>query len=1797
LVLGSNQPAASDGIAKSAASGAAGGVVQVSSVTTNLTATPKVSTTVHAGAKLTAIRNIDVQAKAMGDVSAIAEGDGGGVVAVGVSNSTVTLKPESVLTIHATAVLKATGNEAGTTTGSITVLSTTSADAYAKGRGVSGGLVAVADATVTTTVSHVSTLEIGDSAQLTTNGILLVESRSDTEADAISNLTAGGGVAVATNTTTLNLGSAGTPATTTTAIGTNALLQGATVTIGARVTKLDLNVDADEEADGLGSGATAEALMTIHDKTEVSLAAGASVTGDTVTIHSNHENISLVSTATATAYAVIGIPNAEAKVDYNSTARIVAAAGAMVSGRVVNVNTTQQIDKLERNSTEYAWHTGGSSGGETSGAYNATREISWNGNVVLLSGPDPELVVDGSGVIVKAIGVTVGGLGQGQTVAAGPVSVDSIINNTAFSTGTITNTTGAGTSPIVVSTSSTAGLTDGRVVTITGASNPNANGTFVIANVIANTSFTLVGTTGAGSAGSGGTWLTGGAVTFTADTVTGTGGKISAATAYRSVDIRNSLNRDLVINGINVVTPSATPTIFINATNWQTFAFTVGSDVSPTEITIDSQGATSDIRLNAPSVLPGTDQGFAIYNPLGTTKIIAAQGSILNAGGTPQLPTIWTRALDLQAAGSVGTSSSRLNVDLVRTSGQTGLDIEAGADVFLDLRGRLRATGVTEPVFQGGTIQTAGQIDLLLESAVQDVPASGTSGTISVQRYVNGVLMAFASDVLTLPTYTTSTIGGTYRFELLDAGDASGNIRINAVNAANTSANQRVSFASGTDMGASGELLAVTNGDITLSERSGDFRIRNVSSSAGNVSLAATGDSGSIFDLATEGTAYGTTPWVIGNSVSLSSRDGGIGWPGDFLEINSSNQAAGAVIALAKNGVYLTETVGDLNIDQVLSRISDVVLIAQSGSMLEAGDDAQADIQGRNIDLIATSAGSRIGDAGNPLELLGGGTGQRPNDGFQIEQYAPGTGRLVAQANAGVYLTQTSGAMNVLDVQTPTGNVALAVHDSVLAGEDLNLLQSGGQTFLGAILGTPPLAHGRILAPTGSVTASAGDDFTLPTGTLIQGGSAAGNKVVIRGGQWSDAPKDPDPVGSILTIAGTVAANAVEIFGGSNLDYFDLINPAGINAPTTLTGNAGDDRFFIQAVSAAMTIHGGAGANRYYISSNAARSLFVTDGVFDDRGDDLAFPFSASRLSSGTLATITAALTINTGDGGNGGARDAIYLSAAGSTTALTAGLVTASQVTGLGNSGSINYTTTTNGGTSLLLKLGALDDQLQVTGAGVNTQILVFGGDGDDTVNVGNAGDPLSAVSGIVAFFGEGGSGDTLNVHGVATPPATGEVNPNQLTAIAVTGLGSQTNKLIATHNDLFGAGYTIKNITLSSSGLEAAQLTLANIQALSSQLQNPTRNIDTYVANRLSVATSNALFDYRTGAEVVYRVNTPGTTPIVGLTDDTVYFVSGADSPSVFLVVSLDDLSHAIAVPRSSIGETNQVTLAHLDSGNRVVIHVSPTSTFAGNETVTDNKIVFAGNHNLTTGQAVVYHIDSGNAPIGGLTDGGVYYVINVDDTSIQLASSLANAQSDPPVPVTLSSPSDGTPDTLAPLASVSFDPSSVNANQIVFSGNHDLVDLQKVVYRAGDGNSPISPLAEGQSVWVIYIDATTIQLASSLPNAHRSVRRPRVGDGLAGVGGQVVAPGLTIRLALEDVDVVCGRADGQPAVDGIEIHVDAEARCLSGNPAGEGGRGTPVKSFVHISVNTVRNFIRDEQRARHGIVDRHRTGVRQR
>ncbi|HEV3341569.1 MAG TPA: hypothetical protein VG125_14480, partial [Pirellulales bacterium] len=1121
------------GVSIASASGGGGGAVQVASVTSTVTGTPTVSTTVEEGVHMNAA-NVDIESNAMGDVASVATGAGGGLVQVGVSNSNVNVTPTSTLLISSNAVLDATGN--------ITVKSTTSTNAQAQGTSDGGGLVAVGAANVTTTISHSATVEIGVSARLAAQGTLDVESFSNDTASATSSVAEGGIVATATNTTTLNVGSSSTPATTTTSIDSGALLEGNTVTVGATVNSLNLTDTASESAGGVGAGATANAEMTIYDNTEVNLAGNSTVTGDTVTINSVLNNVSLNSQATANIYTLIGYPASDAKIDYESMAEVNAASGAHVSGGTVNVNATQQITSYQR--TSNAYYDGGRNGptSNTDGALNAQREIDWNGNISALSLPSPVLVVSADGTIAKAVDITVNnGKTQGTLIGSSTLSVDPISDSE--------NQSNAVT------------FTANKVAAMNGETAPQG-------------------------------------------VITGTGGTLSDAVAFNTVTITNYSNKAIAINGIQTVNPNAHPTIDLNADSTSGFTFAVDNTVGPTDVTIDNEG-TGNVVLNAPSVVPGTSLGYSIYNPVGTTTIIAKNGSVLNGSSPTNVPTIWTRTLDVTASGSVGASTSRLSVDLVLPYAQTDLNITAGGNVYLDLSGVLRET-LTDPSFLGGTIQTSGLIDLLVEPIVEDVAAL-PAGSVYAYRVDNGgtptkVSSSASPDPHVFPDYTQSTlVAGTYQFDRLVAG---GNITINESSQSSTV--PAIGFTSKTST--PGQIYAHISGDITLTETTGNFNIARVASDSGDVALAA--ENGSILAAVNNPLLAGTPPWVYGNNVTFTALDGSIGLLSNFLQIVST----GALTALAELGVYLTGSSGNLNVNEVLSRLSDVALIAQDGSIRNAAvlgsqfkHPLTTNIQGQNIDLLATSAGSTIGSSTYPLEILGAGTGQQPNDGFQIDTYAPGTGNLVAQADRDVDLMETSGALNVLSVQSASGNVSLTVHDSVLTGQDLNLLPSGGTTLQGVAI-----AAAQISAPLGSVSVYAGDNVTVPAGTSI----TAGTGIVVEGdysqsngtpsydNDYSSSPNYPNATGAIIAITGNLQAPTVNIKSGSqtNVDYIELLNPAGINATpagttpawtTTITGGGGDDRIFIDAVAGPTTVAESSGAERIYVASNASRALFT----------------------------------------------------------------------------------------------------------------------------------------------------------------------------------------------------------------------------------------------------------------------------------------------------------------------------------------------------------------------------------------------------------------------------------------------------------------------------------------------------------------------------------------------------------------------------------------------------------------------------
>ena len=386
----------------------------------------------------------------------------------------------------------------------------------------------------------------------------------------------------------------------------------------------------------------------------------------------------------------------------------------------------------------------------------------------------------------------------------------------------------------------------------------------------------------------------------------------------------------------------------------------------------------------------------------------------------------------------------------------------------------------------------------------------------------------------------------------------------------------------------------------------------------------------------------------------------------------------------------------------------------------------------------------------------------------------PGPGSLYASAESGVYLTEVSGGVSVLSATTTSGDITLTVLDTVTPGENLDLLVNG------TTLDGTAVPEGLISAP-GAVTLNVGDNITIPAGSTVTSEAS----VTLSG---DDFPTNPDPnVGSIITISGSVSAPTVTINGGPDLDFIQLLNPAGINTvgTTTINGNGADDRVFIDAIAGPTTVDLASGAGRVYVAGNASMDLFTVNGIYNDGTTDNPLDIVPMTLLSGTLGNIASTLAIDLGTGGNDGSVPSIYVSAAGESSSVT-GTLDSATITGMGMpaGGSIAYNV--QAGAYIYIGLSAFDDTFSVAGINSNVAAFIYGGAGNDTLNVGTAGGQLTALSGIVAFFGGAGT-NTLNVYGDAS------TDPGQLSAVSVTGMGMGTNQLVTVDNGMFGAGYSL--------------------------------------------------------------------------------------------------------------------------------------------------------------------------------------------------------------------------------------------------------------------------------------------------------------------------------------------------------------------------------------------------------------------
>ncbi|WP_425350937.1 beta strand repeat-containing protein, partial [Methylobacterium aquaticum] len=230
----------------------------------------------------------------------------------------------------------------------------------------------------------------------------------------------------------------------------------------------------------------------------------------------------------------------------------------------------------------------------------------------------------------------------------------------------------------------------------------------------------------------------------------------------------------------------------------------------------------------------------------------------------------------------------------------------------------------------------------------------------------------------------------------------------------------------GIDLKNTSTLTVRTAQDIFITERSGDLNLESAYSQSGTVTLVS--DTGGILD----GVATDTNKIVAG-SVSLKAKGGSIGTAGDRIEMHLT----GTVLASGRDGVYLEETSGSMNVLAVVASAGDVTLKA-AVSILDAGDLVDpTDIDSTRSTGVDARPGINV--TGNGITLIAGNTIGTADNNVDIDSRAGGDrlGAVSAQTTFGnLYLNEVTGDLALGTVGTGNRGVAFltAADGSILNG-------------------------------------------------------------------------------------------------------------------------------------------------------------------------------------------------------------------------------------------------------------------------------------------------------------------------------------------------------------------------------------------------------------------------------------------------------------------------------------------------------------------------------------------------------------------------------------------------------------------------------------------------------------------------------------------------------------------------------------------------------------------------------------------
>jgi hypothetical protein len=557
----------------------------------------------------------------------------------------------------------------------------------------------------------------------------------------------------------------------------------------------------------------------------------------------------------------------------------------------------------------------------------------------------------------------------------------------------------------------------------------------------------------------------------------------------------------------------------------------------------------------------------------------------------------------------------------------TRFHVEAEGNIGLDVRGVLRQAGALvaqHQVVLDHIRSTSGTIDLVIRPALQQTGEADSQGILvkypvgASETYYTSFRGGTSRTKLSGAVYGTGTdtVATKYTLKGYDAAGqltlpgviAGGSILVTASNAADDA--PRVEVDALTQITHSGHIDVTTNGLVTVEEVTGDLRVGRIESTRDSVILRSPER---ILDALADAGAD-----VLGENITMTAgtggAQGGIGTPLNFLEIdvdhvagdgNAGKLKATDTAAASTDGIYVTDTAGDLPVDLVTTT-ADVSLATTDGSILDADNDAAADVQGDTVDLHAGGTGSigglRSDGTANDLEI---------DSRFSSPEAGDDVG---LRAGRDIHLTEVDGSLELVEAVAGR-NIRITVRETADLDEDLNLLDSGRVRY--AETGDVAVNPGRITATTGWIELRIGDDFSDTARTTVTAGLGIDIHLddVDADGGW----------GANTTFRGFLtpgAGSTTRIFGNGDADHitFDQTHLGGFTrvygsnaVPVAGASPSGDgeDEFIVRRLQTmtvgTLTLDGQGESDHYIVETNGTANAdrnYVVNALDTGAPDD-----------------------------------------------------------------------------------------------------------------------------------------------------------------------------------------------------------------------------------------------------------------------------------------------------------------------------------------------------------------------------------------------------------------------------------------------------------------------------------------------------------------------------------------------------------------------------------------------------------------